>query len=208
MKAHCIGNGQVHQLYLGEKVGALNCMSDQQKILIGGGCEINGISTSRNKVLRVLREAYGEEATFQWGVAILEALQQAEILRQGVHEGGIPSKAENWAKLDGDPSHSPDIVADWLLRDMRKQQKRGCSPQGWKPAQQRFEQPTESMPELPHQDPSSAQDLFDMWGKGEGLWLLRQALSEIQEIRRPIDGSEGGDGMNDVRTTVRRLTPL
>lgn len=32
----CIGNGQVHQLYLSEKVGALNCMMDQQKILRGG----------------------------------------------------------------------------------------------------------------------------------------------------------------------------
>ena len=29
----CIGNGQVHQLYLSKKVGALNCMKDQQKIL-------------------------------------------------------------------------------------------------------------------------------------------------------------------------------
>ena len=33
----CIGNGQVHQLYLSEKVGALNCMDDQQKLLLGGG---------------------------------------------------------------------------------------------------------------------------------------------------------------------------
>ena len=32
----CIGNGQVHQLYLSEKVGALNCMDDQQKLLLGG----------------------------------------------------------------------------------------------------------------------------------------------------------------------------
>ena len=29
----CIGNGQVHQLYLQDKAGALNCMSDQQKII-------------------------------------------------------------------------------------------------------------------------------------------------------------------------------
>lgn len=33
---YCIGNGQVHQLYLSEKVGALNCMDDQQKVLRGG----------------------------------------------------------------------------------------------------------------------------------------------------------------------------
>ena len=31
----CIGNGQVHQLYLQDTVGALNCMSDQQKIIQG-----------------------------------------------------------------------------------------------------------------------------------------------------------------------------
>ncbi len=35
----CIGNGQVNQLYLSEKVGALNCMSDQQKMLIGKGAK-------------------------------------------------------------------------------------------------------------------------------------------------------------------------
>lgn len=33
---YCIGNGQVHQLYLQDKVGALNTMDDQQKILRGG----------------------------------------------------------------------------------------------------------------------------------------------------------------------------
>lgn len=37
----CIGNGQVHQLYLSDKVGALNCMSDQQKVLRGGYNEMD-----------------------------------------------------------------------------------------------------------------------------------------------------------------------
>lgn len=34
---YCVGNGQVHQLYLSKTVGALNCMKDQQKLIIGGG---------------------------------------------------------------------------------------------------------------------------------------------------------------------------
>lgn len=34
-----IGNGQLAQLKLSEKMGTLNCMHDQQAILIGGGCE-------------------------------------------------------------------------------------------------------------------------------------------------------------------------
>ena len=37
MKVWSIGNGQVHQLYLSKMAGALNCMSDQQKLMIVGG---------------------------------------------------------------------------------------------------------------------------------------------------------------------------
>ena len=32
-KAWCVGNGQVHQLYLQEKAGTLNCMSEQQYVM-------------------------------------------------------------------------------------------------------------------------------------------------------------------------------
>ena len=39
---YCIGNGQTQQLRLQSKVGALNCMHDQQKIL-GGGEEVNTV---------------------------------------------------------------------------------------------------------------------------------------------------------------------
>lgn len=39
---YCIGNGQVAQTNLSEKVGALNCMHDQQAI-IGGGTELETI---------------------------------------------------------------------------------------------------------------------------------------------------------------------
>lgn len=35
----CIGNGQLDQLHLQKTVGALNCMHDQQAILLGGGEE-------------------------------------------------------------------------------------------------------------------------------------------------------------------------
>lgn len=33
---YCIGNGQVHQMYLQPMVGALNTMADQQKVIVGG----------------------------------------------------------------------------------------------------------------------------------------------------------------------------
>lgn len=39
---YCIGNGQLMQLRLSQMVGALNCMHDQQALLIGGGTELKG----------------------------------------------------------------------------------------------------------------------------------------------------------------------
>lgn len=34
---YCIGNGQVQQTYLQEQVGTLNCMHDQQAVIMRGG---------------------------------------------------------------------------------------------------------------------------------------------------------------------------
>ena len=45
-----IGNGQLHQIHLQDNVGALNCMHDQQIILIGGGCK----SSVKSAVRRLL----------------------------------------------------------------------------------------------------------------------------------------------------------
>lgn len=36
-----IGNGQLMQLRLMPKIGALNCMHDQQAIILGGGTALN-----------------------------------------------------------------------------------------------------------------------------------------------------------------------
>ena len=47
----CIGNGQVHDLRLSEKVGALNCMRDQQKILT---LDTNGNEEDQDTVVRRL----------------------------------------------------------------------------------------------------------------------------------------------------------
>lgn len=39
---YCIGNGQTDQLDLSDKVGALNCMHDQQAIM-RGGCNVDSV---------------------------------------------------------------------------------------------------------------------------------------------------------------------
>ena len=37
---YCIGNGQMNQIQMSHRVGALNCMHDQQ-IILGGGTKLN-----------------------------------------------------------------------------------------------------------------------------------------------------------------------
>lgn len=171
--------------------------------------EVSTDAKPRNKILRLLFETYGAQEVIEWGVAIMARLQQTEILQPGMYESGISSEAENGNKLDGNSLTRPSIIAEWLLRDMREQQKCGCSPQRPKSTEQRFEQSSKIMSELSHQDTSSGEALFNMWRKGQGIWLLREALSEIQEIWQSADFIRtGGDGMNGVSSVVRRLTPL
>lgn len=198
-------------MYLSEKVGALNCMDDQQKLLLGGGGDLIE-TTEGNKILCLLQETYGEEEVLQWGVGVLDILQQEEVLRQRMHESCIQSKAENWQGLDDGSLPRKELVAGWALRDVWEQQECGCSPQGRKPTEQQSGEFTEIMQKLPHKGTSPCTTLFDMWSKGEGTWLLRETLYSIQKIRKSLLGEwKGGDGMMDVstsKTVVRRLTPL
>lgn len=177
-------------------------------LILSGGGRVNE-STTRNKILRILWATYGTKKVEKWAAAIMVALQQAEVLRQGVYEESIQRKAKKRNKLDDSTLPCPKLVAEWILRDMWEQSECGCSPYRWESAEQRFVKLTEVMPELPYKDTPSAQDLFDMWEKGEGIWTLQQTLYQIQEIWKSSNGEwKGGDGMNDVSTVVRRLTPL
>ena len=164
---------------------------------------------TQNQILCLLQETYGEKEVLKWGIASMATLQQSNLLRQGVHEESIPIKAKNGDKLDDSTLPCPELVAEWLLRDMWEQQECGRSSQRLESTEQQFGKSAKAMPELPPQSASSLKDVFDMWSKGKGLWLLRQTLSEIQKVWESSDiAREGGDGMKDVGSIVRRLTPL
>lgn len=169
--------------------------------------EVSNAGT-QDQILRLLWQTYGKEETLKWGASVMDTLQQAEVLRQGVHESSVQSKTENWQELDGSTLPRSKLVAGWLLRDMRKREECGCSSQGRESTKQRSKKSPETVQELPYEGPSSCKDLFDMWSKGERLGLLQQTLHKIQEIRRSANGKKGGDGMKEVSTVVRRLTPL
>ena len=153
-------------------------------------------------------ETYGAQKVCECGAAVMASLQQAEVLQQGVHEKGFQSKTEEWDELDDGSLPCPTVVAEWIMRDMRKQQERGCTPQGRESTEQQFGQFAKSVSKLSQQNPSSCEEVFNMWEEGKRIWLLREALSEIQKIRKSVHCLwEGGDRMR-CKSRVRRLTPL
>lgn len=165
---------------------------------------------TQDQILCILQETYGKETVIKWGIAIMDALQQTEILRQRMYESGVSGKTEEGKKLDDRTLPCPELIAEWIMRDMWEHEKCGCSPQGRKPREQRDKQLAEVVSELSHKSTPKTEDLFDMWSNGEGIGLLQQALYQIQKIwKSSMENGKGGDGMNDVsEMIVRRLTPL
>ena len=163
---------------------------------------------TQNPILRILQETYGTEAVFNWGIDVLVALQQAKVLQQRVYDEGVQEQNEDREKLGDGSLPRPKLVALWCLRDVWGKTERGCAPQGQESTEQLDKQFAKVVSELPQQSPQASKALFDMWRKGEGIWILQQALYTIQEIRKPIMGEwKGGDGMMG-KAVVRRLTPL
>lgn len=158
---------------------------------------------TQSPILRLLCKAYGAQAVVEWGIAVVEALQQTEVLRQGLHEESNDCEAENRNKLDDCSLPCPSVVADWMLRDMREKSECGCSPQRQQSAEQRDQQSATAVQVLSLESTQRCEEMFDMWQKGQWIGLLRQALSEIQEIRQSACCEE-----ERCRYIVRRLTPL
>jgi len=164
----------------------------------------NATQADADSILRLLRKTHGEEAYVEWENSIIASLQPSEILRQALHGAGMD--AEGFAiddpeerKVEGDKKEAARAV-----RDLRKSKCAGCPPQGQGHKQQLAREPSAGLPLLPQQDSPEAQAVPGVWQTAEGAWVLREALSAVQKVRRPADvqAQPAHQGMS-----VRRLTP-
>lgn len=181
--------------------GVVHVSENKHSSAVGG--EAHNVSGTQNTILQVLCETYGTQTVVEWGVAVLEALQPAAVLRQGMYEESDESETESRDKLDDSTLPCAKSVAEWLLRDMRKRSECGCSPQGQQPTEQRNQQSATTVPIMPLESTQRCKEMFDMWQKGQGIGLLQQALSEIQKARE-----SSCNKTERCHYIVRRLTPL
>lgn len=176
------------------------------RVIVGEGCN-DGNAKERNtfEILCLLRKEIGEKAFAEWGIAIVAPFQQAEVLRQGVHEKSFSENREEQSDIQQRPYNSEiDKQVDYkrnCLPKMWDNAEFRCSPCGRGLYQQFREQFDCALQKLSHENPSPQEFMYSLWQASEGIRVLREALSEIQEIRGRIDMQR----KKSVR--IRRLTP-
>lgn len=155
-------------------------------------------------LLRTLRNEVGEEAFAQWGLGILGSLQSPEVLRSGLHGARIRPAAfsRSWV-VHCALSRSQD-GSDWLLQSLREAGCQRCASQGWQPPEQLARQLGAYLSELSQPGAQPQRFMRDLWLAAEGAGLLREALSAVQEVGRPI-GRQAEPAQRGA--AVRRLTP-
>lgn len=165
----------------------------------------NADADERNsrEILFKLRQEIGAEAFKEWGAGVIASLQQKTILRQGMHEGGIQEEAKNRdTELEVESHKVAEFDSPRDMSGVRKETGDGCSPQRWQLPEQRSDEPDSALQELSQLEAQAREILQNMWSKGKGEGILREALAEIQKIWKPID-----DKSPRVAYQVRRLTP-
>ena len=139
-------------------------------------------------ILSRMREEVGEEAFAKWGLGILDSLQSAEVLRQKVHGQQLRRKTRS----DGERcirkiSCAQDCRA-WTMQTLREA---GCvrhTPPGREHAQQLFGELGAYLSVVSSSGAQQKEALRDLWKAAEGIGVLRQALSAIQEMGKSAQG--------------------
>lgn len=152
-------------------------------------------------LLRTLRQEVGEEAFAQWGLGILGSLQSPEILRQALHGLSIRPAAFSRSWVVHCALSRSENGSGWLLQSLREAGCERCASQGWEPSEQLAGELGAYLSELSRPGAQAARFLHDLWQASQGLGVLRQALSAVQEVGRPagrqgqsILGSPSGRG--------------
>lgn len=142
------------------------------------------------EILRVLREEIGAKAFTLWGLGIIDSLQPEEILRPGVYGEGIwAASSPRCGQVNGalcGTSNCPE-------RSLFDLWEAGCqrrTPPGRKLLKQFARELATYLSWMSQQETPTGVALCDLWDSSKGLRILRQALSAIQENRKPVNGKD------------------
>lgn len=163
----------------------------------------NATKTNTVEALRTLRHEAGEEAFSQWVIGVLAALWPAEVLQSGLYGQGVRREAISLCGLVHLSLSRQEAGCAGAVRALWEAGCTGCPPQGWGRNEQSAVQLAADLSRLPYSPAPAENFLHLVWEASEGLRVLREALSAIQEAR----GSACGQAKPALTLAVRRLTP-
>jgi DNA-cytosine methyltransferase len=157
------------------------------------------------KALSLLREKIGEKAFAQWGFGVFNSLQSTQILQSDLYGLGIRPASFSDSRFIYSPLSRKEDYSEWLLQSLREAGCEGCASQGWELPKQLIAELRTYLSQLPYEKSSSKRLLQDLWESDERPWLLREALSKVQEVWQ----SNANKGQPTQRScAIRRLTPF
>lgn len=148
----------------------------------------------RNKTIRTLLRILWKEIREKkiWEqIGRFQCFSEKEILQQRMHEKILSEKGEEQTDVFKCPRNSEKykciIIENNFLRDMWLSIKFRRSSQRWGLSEQQFREFTSSLQKLSFEATPKKEKLYYMWKTNESFRLLRETLSEIQEIWQSIN---------------------
>lgn len=149
-------------------------------------------------LLRRVRSETGEETFAQWGLGVLGSLQPSEILRKALHGLELRPAAFSRCWLVDLALSRPEDYSARIMQSLQEAERTGRSSSRWRPPEQFAVELGTYLSKLSQPGAQAETFLHHLWRASEGAGLLRQALSAVQEARRPAD--------RQAASAVRRLT--
>lgn len=164
----------------------------------GGGLEPKiveeGYKNAKNKTIRTLLRILWKEIREKkvWEqIGRFQCVSETEILRQGMYEKSFFKTREATSNIFQRSYNSEKykfiIIESNFLRDMWLSIKSRRSSQRWGLSEQQFREFTNFMQKLSFKTAQKKEKMCYMWETDESFRVLRETLSEIQEIWKSIN---------------------
>ena len=158
------------------------------------------------EILRTLRKEIGEKAFFEWAFGGFKCLLAEEILQQNLYAKEIYKDWFERSDIFKFPYNSEDNkqfdFKEEDLRNMWNEWQVRCSSCRCKLQKQQLKQFDDFVQKLSFKTTQKEKCLLDLWKACEGIGLLREALSKVQEIWQSTNGWE----MQRNYYRIRKLT--
>lgn len=133
-------------------------------------------------ILRRVREEIGAQSFTEWGLGILVSFLPQEVLRQALHGCGIRPTPFTGGWLVCCTSPRKEDRAEGAMLTVHQAQCAGRTSSQREPSRQLARELGAYLQELSQPGPSPRRLVRDLWHASEGIGILRETLSAIQEV--------------------------